>query len=54
MKRLSIRLHRIFSVFAPATTVGRAVAAAGSPSPYGESGELLALPWEGLQLSGAA
>jgi hypothetical protein len=53
MKRTS-RPFRWFTTLFSAEPSVQFLTAAGSPAPYGQAGELQALPWEGLQLHATA
>jgi hypothetical protein len=52
MRHIS-RLRRFVDLVTPAHLCGQSLSIPGSPAPYGDVGELRALPWEGLQLQEA-
>jgi hypothetical protein len=47
-------LSGLAGFFAAGRPSAQSLTAAGSPAPYGRSGELRSLPWEGLQLDPVA
>lgn len=53
MRQLS-SLRRFVNFVAPARIFGQSLSSPGVPTPYGDRGELRALPWEGLHVQGVS